>query len=278
MAQRINRAIAQLERGFPIFYTGGHTGAELTFETGRACADTWADYINVGMEHGPLDLPGLQQFMRGLAAAESDTPAVLVELPFEGSDAVNVRANAWQIRQMLAIGVHGFLLCHAETPEAVQAFVDATRFTFRGGTRGAGGQGAAAEIWRTSADDYMERADPWPLNPDGELLLGLKIENTRALENAEASTAIPGIAFAEWGPADMSMSYGFRATSDDFQRPELVAARDRVFAACRSANIAFLESATAANVADKLAQGVRVFAGADAELAATARDMAAGKV
>ena len=39
-----------------------------------------------------------------------------------------------------------------------------------------------------------------PLNPDGEIFLGLKIENKRALNNVEATVRVPGIAFAEWGP------------------------------------------------------------------------------
>ena len=69
------------------------------------------------------------------------------------------------------------------------------------GRRGSGGQGSAAHIWGVSVQEYLQLADPWPLNPKGELMLGLKIENRRALENSEASTSVPGIAFAEWGPS-----------------------------------------------------------------------------
>ena len=61
---RVNKAIARLEKGEPVFYTGGHAGMELTYEAGVSMADTWADYINVGMEHGPLDVAGLTQFMK----------------------------------------------------------------------------------------------------------------------------------------------------------------------------------------------------------------------
>ena len=48
----------------------------------------------------------------------------------------------------------------------------------------------------------------WPLNPKGELLLGLKLEDKYALENAEANAKVPGVAFAEWGPGDMAFSLG----------------------------------------------------------------------
>ena len=260
MGARINGAIAKLERDQPVFYTGAHAGAELTFEAGVAMASTWADYINIGMEHGAFDPVGLGRFMQGLASAGT-TPPVLVELPFEVNHVDTVRANAWQVRQLLTTGVHGFLLCHAESPEAVQAVVEATRYTFRGGTRGSGGQGVAAAIWGVTPDEYLARADPWPLNPDGELMLGLKIENRRALANASATTQVPGIAFAEWGPADMSMSHGYRGVQEDFVRPELQAARQRVFDACKAAGIAFLDGCTEENLADKLAAGVRISPG-----------------
>lgn len=261
MADRINGVVTRLANDRPVIYTGSHTGAELTFEAGMAMADTWADYINIGMEHGPLDIPGLNRFMQGMASVRTPTPVVLVELPFEGRDPDLVRANAWQIRQLLAIGVHGFLLCHAETPEAVAAVVEAMRYTFRGGTRGSGGQAAAAAIWGVTPQQYVDRADPWPLNPDGELLLGLKIENRRALANAFEVAKVPGVAFAEWGPADMSMSLGFQ----DGRRgePEVVAARQRVFDACKAAGIAFLDGCTEETLAAQLASGVRISGGTE---------------
>ena len=263
MAARINGAIARLANDQPVFYTGGHTGAELTVEAGMAMADTWADYINIGMEHGPLDIPGLSRFMRGMASVRTPTPVVIVELPFEGREPDVVRANAWQVRQLLAVGVHGFLLCHAEQPEAVAAVVDAMRYTFRGGTRGSGGQATAGAVWGVTPQQYLELADPWPLNPNGELLLGLKIENRRALENAFESAKVPGVAFAEWGPADMSMSHGFREAPFDFGRPELVAARQRVLDACKAAGIAFLDGCTEETLAAKFAEGVRISRGSE---------------
>ena len=68
MAERINRAIELLESGQPIYYVGGHTGHVLTHEQGAEDAKTWADYINVGMEHGAFDMTGLGAYMSGLVA------------------------------------------------------------------------------------------------------------------------------------------------------------------------------------------------------------------
>jgi 4-hydroxy-2-oxoheptanedioate aldolase len=286
MPKRINRAIELLEQKQPVFYTGGHTGAELTEEAGRRMARTWADYINVGMEHGAFDMVGLESFMRGMVAGGPTasghrTPAVIVEVPVNGVSADAVRANAWQFRQILARGVHGLLLCHAESPGAVQAFVEGCRFPFqtRGvghgldvGRRGAGGQGSAAPIWGISSEEYLEKADPWPLNPEDELLLGVKIENRRALANAELTLRVPGIAFAEWGIGDMGMSFGYRQTPREPLPTELREARARVFAACEATGVAFLDGMTLDEVTRKIDEGVKISSGgAQGEVAAAGR-------
>ena len=70
MAERINRSIELLEQGQPIYYVGGHTGHVLTYEQGLEDAGTWADYINVGMEHGAFNMAGLDEYMRGLIDGE----------------------------------------------------------------------------------------------------------------------------------------------------------------------------------------------------------------
>ncbi len=90
MAQRINRAIELLEQDQPIYYTGAHSGHVLTWEQGREDAQTWADYINVGMEHGSFNMTGLDAYMQGLVdggptASGHRTPAVIVETPVEGT-------------------------------------------------------------------------------------------------------------------------------------------------------------------------------------------------
>src|SRR5439155_21979243 len=111
------------------------------------------------------------------------------------------------------------------------------------GRRGHGGQEHAARVWGLAVDRYLATADPWPLNPRGELLLGLKIENVRALASVEASTRVPGIAFAEWGPGDMGMSLGHPDAHDPPYPPDMVDARARVLAACQANNVAFLNAA-----------------------------------
>lgn len=279
MARRINKAVELLAQGQPIYYTSAE---DRGYEGGRAAAQTWADYINYEMEHGPFDVSRLLEFMRGLVdggptASGHRTPAVIVTLPATGADEQSFRANSWMVNQVLATGIHGILLCHAESPAAVKAFVEACRYPFAStgsdhqlevGRRGSGGQAQAAAIWGVDASDYLQRADPWPLNPDGELLLGLKIENVRALANAEATAAVPGIAFAEWGPGDMGMSLGFPDAHDPPYPTEMVAARERVLAACKANKLAFLEMVTPDNVVEQIERGVMVGAGRQAAAAA----------
>jgi 4-hydroxy-2-oxoheptanedioate aldolase len=197
VASRINRAIELLAQDQAIYYVGAHSGHVLTEAQGREDAGSWADYINVGMEHGAFDMTGLGQYMQGLVAGGPTrsghrSPAVIVEAPVNGIDEADIRYNAWQFRQILGRGVHGVLLCQAEMPAAVRAFVESCRYPhhlagvdaylptplqrLRGetgpvwktqsagearrlglGTRGRGSEASAAAIWGISEAEYRER-------------------------------------------------------------------------------------------------------------------------
>jgi 4-hydroxy-2-oxoheptanedioate aldolase len=269
--KRVNRAIELLEQGQPIYYTGSHSGTTGTFEQGKKDAQTWADYISYDMEHAPFDVAGLAEYMKGLVAGGPTrsghrTPAVIVNVPVNGTDEAAVRANAWMFNQVLATGVHGILLTHADTPGAVRAFVEAVRLPLHKqgldkgineGRRGVHGAPTAAQIWGISQEEYLDKADAWPLNPDGELLLGVKLEDKYALANAEESLKIPGIGFAEWGPGDMALSLGVRGAGAD-RDPRMVAARAKVFAACKASHIFFLNQMDPDNAIDMIKEGVMV--------------------
>jgi 4-hydroxy-2-oxoheptanedioate aldolase len=305
MAPRINRAVELLSQDQAIYYEGAHSGAVLTEAQGAHDAGTWADYINVGMEHGAFDMTGLAAYLKGMVEAGRTrsghrTPAVVVEAPVNGTDEANVRHNAWQFRQILGRGAHGILLCQAETAGAVRAFVESCRYphNLRGvdpaipsplqrmdgarrtppgdgllgiGTRGRGSEGTAAPIWGLTQDEYFARADPWPLNPDGELLLGVKLESPEGVANCEDILAVPGIGFAEIGPGDLGLSLGYVQVQLYPYPPEMRAARDRILAACRRNGVAFLEACKPATIAARLDEGVRVIAGQDSETARIGR-------
>jgi 4-hydroxy-2-oxoheptanedioate aldolase len=305
VASRINRAIELLVQDQAIYYVGPHTGHVLTRAQGREDARTWADYINVGMEHGSFDPAGLAEYIQGLVEGGPTNsghraPTVIVEAPVNGTDEANVRYNAWQFRQILARGVHGVLLCQAESAGAVRAFVESCRFPHQLagvdsdrpspaerlhgatwevggrahssngasgrpllglGTRGRGSEPTAAAIWGISTEEYLRRSDPWPLNPDGELILGVKLESPEGVANCDEILAVPGLGFAEMGPGDLSLSLGYVTIPRDPYPPEMREARERIFAACRRNGVAFLEGANPDTIVRQLDEGVRVISG-----------------
>ena len=272
--KRVNRVIDMWLKNQPVYYAQISGGG---YEQGKELAATKADYITYEMEHGPLDFKELREFMRGLSDAGPTrtghkTPAVIVTLPISGTtDAL--RANAWMIQQTLATGVHGILLCNAESPEAARLMIEAARYPFAPrvdglaqGTRGNGSQAYASRMWGVTAEEYMRIADPWPLNPDGELLFGLKIENPRADANVESSVRVPGIAFAEWGPGDhgfylMGRPGTYKGGGET--APQMAAVRRRVLDATRAAGVKFLNACNENNVIDQLKEGVMICTGGD---------------
>ena len=285
MRQRVNRAIALLASGQPIYYVGEHTGHMLTYEKGREDASTWADYINVGMEHGAFDMTGLSAYMQGLVeggptGSGHRTPAIIVEVPADGSSEAVIRNNAWQFRQILARGVHGIVLCMAESADAARAFVESCRYPtsaigigrgLRVGRRGRGSEPEAAAVWGVNREAYIDLADPWPLNPSGELLLGVKIESLEGISNVEQILSVPGLGFAEMGPGDLGLAMGYKQIPREPFPADMQRARDRVFHACRANGVAFLESCTPQTVMEKIDSGVRVIAGANEEMAKEGR-------
>ena len=288
MTKRINRVIELFEDDQPVYYTGLHSFDRdyLTYEQGKKDASIWADYINIGMEHGAFDMGGLEAYMDGLVDGGPTpsghvTPTVIVELPVQGESADIIRYNAWQIRQILARGVHGILLCEATTPDAVAAFVESCRykineigvgFGLKDGTRGVGSEFKAKEKWGLSDDnDYRSKADPWPLNPNGEILLGLKIETLAGLNNCEQILSVPGIGFAEMGPGDMSMSMKIKRVPGSPPDPRIKEASARVKKAYDKNGIKFLESANPGNITEIIDTGARVIAGQSEEAAQIGR-------
>jgi len=249
--KRINRAIELLEQGQPIYYTGSHSGTVGTFEQGKADdTQTWADYISYDMEAAPYDVTGLAAYMQGLAAGGPTrtghkTPAVIVNVAVRGTDEATVRANSWMFEQVLATGVHGILLCHATTAGAVRAFVEAVRYPNREqgvgreglqeGRRGAHGAATASKIWGVSSEEYVRTADVWPLNPNGEILLGVKIEDKYAYANVNEIVKVPGIGFGEGGPGDMALSFGFKSGD-----PKAKEVQEKIFAAAKAQHLYWL--------------------------------------
>jgi 4-hydroxy-2-oxoheptanedioate aldolase len=269
--KRINKCIELFEQGQPIYYIDGEGG----YEEGKALAKTWADYVWYDMEHAPYDVTRLRAFMQGLVdggptPSGHRTPAVIVTLPVLGVDSETMKGGSWMVQQVLACGIHGVHLCRARDPAAVRLFVQAARFPHHKqaveeigeGLRGFGSHKFASQIWGIEEERYFDLADVWPLNPQGEIMLGIKIEDRHALEKAGTSIKVPGIAFAEWGPRDMGLSYGLLGGRADPPLPKVLQeAGERVLAACKASNVFFLDNVLPANVAQRIDDGVMIGAG-----------------
>lgn len=268
-AKRINKVIELLEAGQPVYCMNA---TDVSYEGGKALANTWADWIRVVMEHHGFDLLALEAFMTGLAdggptRSGHRTPTVTVELPVEGYSTLEIQANAWMFKQVLGTGVHGILLCHAEEPAAVGAFVELCRYGVnarqteagsRLGRRGSGGEVFAAPIWGITSREYQSIADTWPINPQGEILLGIKIESRSAAGIADQLARVPGIAFAEWGPGDMTLSFGHLDAHNPPYPEEVMEARAQVMRACKAAGLVFLHGVDEQTVVELIEEGVHM--------------------
>ena len=67
----------------------------------------------------------------------------------------------------------------------------------------------AARYWGVTQQEYYERADVWPLNPKGEILVVIQIEDTVGLKNLpDMLKNVPGIGVVMIGEGDFSQEMG----------------------------------------------------------------------
>ena len=269
--KRINKCVELLKSNQPVYYAVGKGG----YEEGKKLSQTWADYLIYNMEHAPLDFTKLREFMKGLVdggptPSRHRTPAVIVSLPVLGLDEASFQAGAWMVQQALAQGVHGIHLARARSPQAVKRFVQCVRYPIHNqeidiigkGYRGWGSQVFAAWVWGIDKKEYLKKADVWPLNPNGEIMLGVKLEDTEALANAEETLKVPGICFAEHGPRDFGFYLGSLEGRADPPVPEGVQkAGEKVLELCKKNNVFFLDNVLPENVVERLDYGVMIGAG-----------------
>jgi 4-hydroxy-2-oxoheptanedioate aldolase len=301
--RRINKAIELWEDGQPIYYGFWGVGPGVDpYAQGVRMAKTYLDAINVEMEHGALDFSALREFMRGLVdggptASGHRTPSVFVETCIIGLDEAYMRANSWVLEQLLDCGIHGIHMCHARDTKAVQVATQmACRYPFdrpgipklpMRGLRGSAA-GYAAECWGVPLFKYNHLADLWPLNPAGELIFGVKIEDTFADQQADTTIGLPGIAMAEWGPGDHSYWVDGLSIMEDnsilgdittlASRPELARLGENVRALCKKHNVRFLHISPSNDPANpffvnkQIDEGVMVFESNDEPSAITGRE------
>jgi 4-hydroxy-2-oxoheptanedioate aldolase len=141
---------------------------------------------------------------------------------------------------------YGFMAVHqarVQRAEDVVALVNSARYPQGegapepSGNRGYGPMGAARYWGCASIAEYLEKADVWPLNPDGEILLLVTVEDAEGLNNLEEIVRVPGLGGIIFGASDGTMSK-FGRMSQGIEYEWTTEADERVLRAARNAGIA----------------------------------------
>ncbi len=251
----LNRSIETLQKDEPIF--GLFTG-NFSLANARALARSGLDYILIDMEHTPFNPQLLQEFLIGMSdkqaiAQQGNTQMAttpIVRLPANGRN-----DPEWLVKQILDVGAFGIMFPYVENAEQAARAVAAMRYPQPRGSEireptGVRGMSPAAAAWYWGSADYVQRADTWPHNPNGDLLAVMQIESLEGVENAEAIMTTPGVGAIFVGPADLSMNMGVPGNHADVQ--EAIA---KVAALCKQYNKPCGITTNARDVAQRLDQG-----------------------
>lgn len=157
------------------------------------------DYLFNGSMEGGVDgqIAAFTDFVKGLTAGGAlvKTPSprlthpLILKIPKISTDPAKAIEN---ISRQLNLGVSGTMFVEAESPQEVRQGLAAMRFKSRGGTRPEDA-GTAPAYWGMTEKQYREKADLWPLNPDGELVNFTIIESKEGLAHTREIAGTKGI-------------------------------------------------------------------------------------
>ena len=239
---RLNGVIRALEAGKPAFTT--FAGAEIG--TAQTIGAAPYDGVVFEMEHRPYDIRALRdclqylmdrrQIVEGGTLAPKVTP--FVRIPPNGGE-----MSQWVAKQVLDQGVYGIVWPHVSTVEEARSAVAASRYPrpreapyFEPAGQRGDAPAAAARYWGLSQQDYYARADVWPLNPKGEILVAIMCEEVRAVRNLpKMLKEVPGIGVVIIGEGDLSQDLG---VPRQYDHPKVVAAMDEILAICKEHGVA----------------------------------------
>jgi 4-hydroxy-2-oxoheptanedioate aldolase len=224
-APRANPVIALLEQGKPAFSiwanyigVGKDYHAAVTLQNNKHF-----DFILYDLEHDPLDVAGLSEFLRDLLDPAqiardgvSVTKPVIVRIPPNGRE---IHQNQWMVKQILDTGVAGLMFPHIETAEQAINAIKAVRYPQPAGAPNMEPEGVrgasniiAARYWGMASREYELRSDVWGLRPGADMLILLIIENKLGVENVRdiaRTLKAANIKVVLWaGGGDLSLSFG----------------------------------------------------------------------
>jgi len=212
---RLNRVIRALENGdVPI-----SVFTPPTIENAVNLSVAPYDGIIFESEHNPYDIETLRhclqyllnrrQIVEHATLAPPVTP--MIRIPPNGAD-----MNQWCAKQVLDIGAYGIIWPHITTPEEAYNAVAACRYPRPksadayepAGQRG-DAPASAARYWGLTQQEYYAKADVWPLNPLGEILVIIMCEDVQAIDNLpRILREVRGIGVVLIGEGDLSQNLG----------------------------------------------------------------------
>lgn len=239
--RRLNNLIRAWEQGRPAFASFAHADSQTAIEFSTAPYDA----VVFEMEHNPWDVGALQDAMQYLlnrkqivdsgSLAPEVTP--IVRIPPNGREMSQSFA-----KQALDLGVYGVVWPHISDAEQAHNAVAACRYPRKKDTelyRPAGmrgdGPSAACRYWGLTQQEYYAKADVWPLNADGEILVSIMVESVRGVDNLEDILKnVPGIGCVLIGEGDLSQELGYPR---QYSHPELQEIMSRIVATCRKHSV-----------------------------------------
>ena len=217
------------------------TFAPMDVQAGITVATSKFDGVVYEGEHNPWDIVGLRdamQFMldrREIATSGLIAPTVtpLVRVPVNG-----IEQGQWHAKQALDTGVYGVVWPHISTVDEAYNAVAACRYPRLSSAplyepRGIRGDGPvrAARYWGLTQQEYYSKADVWPLDPNGEILVIIQIEDTTGIHNlSDMLENVPGIGAVLIGEGDLGQELGFPRQYD---HPALLEAIAEIVSICK---------------------------------------------
>jgi 4-hydroxy-2-oxoheptanedioate aldolase len=226
-----------------------------------------ADFLFNGSMEGGVDraIGGVTDFVKAAADAGALTRTpfprfahpLMVKTPKIAPDTAAALQN---ISRELNLGVSGIMFVETESAEEVRAGIAAMRFKSKGGTR-LDDVGMAPSMWGMSEQDYKQKADLWPLNPDGELVNWTIVESKEGLAHVREIAQVKGIGVL-W-PGAGTLRGVFSTTNAAGERvldqPGWENAIQTVLSACKEFHVPCGFPATPADIELRMKQGFSVF-------------------
>jgi 4-hydroxy-2-oxoheptanedioate aldolase len=268
---RINPMIALHEKGLPVFGIthpaivagrGAPAGAPLP-SLDEAARETVAyKYSDFAYDnYSSANAARFQGYMLALLAAGGSMKdhAFISKVPIIHTDPAAATAR---IVEQLNAGHAGVMMQQVESADEVRTALAAMRFRSKGGTRPDEGIALAAKYWGLSETQYREKADPWPLNKNGELVLWAIVESKKGIANVREIAAVPGLTVITVGAG--TLGGVFSSTGSDGQRVRDQAGFDAgvasILAACKEFKVACSYPANnPAEIESLMARGFSVF-------------------